>query len=286
MSQVVSRFTSAASISRRGPSISVKRIRFVPQAQANGEVVRTFDHPRPCAAVAEPLDLQALPTENHYAIEQMIAMVIPPDADSASRKVIETWMGRTSQEGPAIAFAANSQKIQWRPGRAVVQSSADGAEDSLAALIEFSFYESELRRMEASLAGAEAIAPADVARAHRIRFRDRKHWKRIGDTIEALYRMRLEYARLESQLVTAPLSLSGNAREIMERLIDESGIDDRMEAFSNRLEACEDLYEGANDRIADHRWYVEGHWLEIAIVLLLVLEVVLISTDLYLKHVK
>ena len=98
--------------------------------------------------------------------------------------------------------------------------------------------------------------------------------------------MRLEYARLESQLVTAPLSLSGNAREIMERLIDESGIDDRMEAFSNRLEACEDLYEGANDRIADHRWYVEGHWLEIAIVLLLVLEVVLISTDLYLKHVK
>lgn len=282
----LAQFPNAGAIACRTSSASAKRIRFAPNVGASGTVLRTFEHPRRCAAIAEPIEMEDLP-EKQGAADRMIAVVVRPDAASDTRRLAESWMGRASRDGLApIVFALGGQKIYWRPGKAILQSPPENADDALGALVEFSFYESELRRMETSLGDTEAIAPADVARAHRIRFRDRKHWRRIGDTIEALYRTRLEYAQLESQLTTAPLSFSHEARQIIERLIEESEIYDRMEAFSNRLEACEDLYEGANDRIADHKWYVEGHWLEIGIVTLLVLEVILISADLYLKHWK
>ena len=52
--------------------------------------------------------------------------------------------------------------------------------------------------------------------------------------------------------------------------------------MSNRLEACEDLYEGAVDRITDHRWYRKGMLVEIAIVILLFLEVLQVAASLML----
>ena len=51
-----------------------------------------------------------------------------------------------------------------------------------------------------------------------------------------------------------------------------------------RLEALEDLYEGANDRVADYRWYRSGAWLEIGIIILLIIETVMISFDFYMRR--
>jgi hypothetical protein len=68
--------------------------------------------------------------------------------------------------------------------------------------------------------------------------------------------------------------------------VEETVVDDRLEGFSNRLEACEDLYEGANDRIADYHWYLEGGWMELTIILLLLIEIVLMGMDVYLRHGK
>lgn len=284
--QALAQVPNAAIPGRRGAV--ARRIRFVSRPAPEAAIVRSFQHPRSCAAVAEPIEMQALLAENREANDHLIAIVMTAEAASEAKKLAETWIGRAGRDGAiaTIAYAASGLKLQWQPGKAVIQAAGDAAEQALTAVVEFSFHESELRRMEETLAATEAIAPADVARAHRIRFRDRKNWRRIGDTIEALYRMRLEYARLEAQLISAPSSLPGDARDIFEHLLEESELHDRMEAFSNRLEACEDLYEGANDRVTDHRWYLEGHALEIGIILLLIFEVALMSADLYLKHWK
>jgi hypothetical protein len=58
-----------------------------------------------------------------------------------------------------------------------------------------------------------------------------------------------------------------------------------MEAASNRLEAFEDLYEGATDRIADYRWYRSGEWLEVGIIFLLLVEIALLGFEIY-RHLK
>jgi len=71
----------------------------------------------------------------------------------------------------------------------------------------------------------------------------------------------------------------------MTRLLDEALVEARLEAASNRLEAFEDLYEGATDRIADYRWYLSSEWLEVGIIFLLLAEIVLLGFELY-RHLK
>ena len=108
------------------------------------------------------------------------------------------------------------------------------------------------------------------------------------DADRALRRGRVqsaEAARLESEFAKAPRALAGDARQVMTRLIDEAEVDARLEAASNRLEAFEDLYEGANDRIADYRWYLSSEWLEVGIIFLLVIEVAMLGFQIH-HHLK
>ena len=70
----------------------------------------------------------------------------------------------------------------------------------------------------------------------------------------------------------------------MSRLRARADVADRLESFNDRLEACEELYEGAVDRITDYRWYEKGLLLEVAIVILLAIEAVLLSWEFYHRH--
>src|SRR5206468_3620296 len=106
----------------------------------------------------------------------------------------------------------------------------------------------------------------------------------LADTIEALYQMRLTFARLEPRLAHPPRSLSRPSRRLVARLLHYADLEARLESFSDRLEACEDLYEGATDRIADYRWYRGGHMLEWGILIFLMIEVLLLVGDLYLHY--
>ena len=132
----------------------------------------------------------------------------------------------------------------------------------------------------------EAQAPDDVGLAHRISHRDRAHWARIGETIETLARARLTFARLEPLFASPARTMSPVARRLMRQLSARLDIPARLEALSDRLEALEDLYEGANDRIADYRGWHKGHVMEIIIILLLLLEIVLMGGDLWLHYLE
>lgn len=220
--------------------------------------------------------------------DSVTLVLLPTDAVSEAKKLGESWLAPSdrSHTVPTTAFASNNCKIQWRPGKAIIQGPSDGIERVVEAVVEFAFLEGELRRLERSLESQEALAPGDVPRAHRIRFRHHKEWRRIGETVELLYSMRLTYGRLEAQFAIAPHVVPRESRQVLERLVEESAIDHRMEGFSNRLEACEDLYEGANDRIADYHWYLEGTWMEATIIVLLLIEIGLMAIDVFIVHAK
>ena len=270
-----------------GASIVVKRIRFVDSAPPGARVRREFKHPRPRVAVEEVVGLGDLPAARAWPepTDQFYVVFVPAGAAGEWQRKGDGWLAPPDQAEAAanVAVARDGYTVQWRPGRALVQGRVESPEALLSALTDFAFYEGELRDLERALEAHEAGAPADVARAHRIRFRDRKHWARLGETIEDLARMRLRYARLEPRLAKARRGMPAEARRLTAHLLARADVDARLEAFSDRLEACEDLYEGANDRVADYRWYIGGHALEIAIIGLLVLEVVLMGAELYLR---
>ena len=101
---------------------------------------------------------------------------------------------------PTVAIEGHGRTVQWRPGRAIVVGDGACPDDIITALVDFAFYEGELRDLELALKSREAELTLDVRRAYRIRFKDRQHWKRFTEMIESFCRMRLMYAQLGPRL--------------------------------------------------------------------------------------
>jgi hypothetical protein len=288
MTAQVQRPPATAPSAAPNETISAKRIRFVNETSPGGKVRREFTQPRHCLAVEEVEELSDLPTAKPWPepTDHFHVVFVSTEAASEWQQNGEAWLAPPDQPEavPAIVVERDGAIIQWRPGRALVRGQAERREEILATLTDFAFYEGELRGLEQALESREADAQADVARAHRIRYRDRKHWRRFGEMIEYFARMRLTYARLEPRLAKGARTLPRKARRVMSCLLLKADVEGRLEALNDRLEACADLYEGANDRVADYRGYLRGYLLEIGIIVLLLLEVLLISGDLYLHY--
>ena len=250
-------------------------------------VIRRFTDPLPMTAVAEAMKLADLPTKNcawPEPADELLVIHLPSSGSSSS--IGDDWLAAPGNpDAPlAVSFSLNDGLVRWRPGRAVIDGEITSQDDLLAGLAEFAFYEGQLRSLE------QAIGSADRGRCgcrctaclcHPFR----GHWPiRPGfrATIERLSTLRLTAARLEPRLYLRPRSLPLAGRQLITRLRARADIENRLEAISDRLEACEDLYEGAVDRITDHRWYRKGMWVEIAIVILLFLEVLQLAATMFL----
>jgi hypothetical protein len=281
---------AAAAAVAASQSIAVKRLRFADTVPDSAIVRREFRQPHVAAAVEESMSPGELPREPTWPepTDQLIVVLVSKPAAAEWQKIGEGWLARPDQPEAVLSASVECDgvTIQWRPGRAVVQGRADRFEHALAALADFAFYEGELRKLEALLESRELDAQLDAARAHRINFANRQYWDRFGEMIERLANMRLTYARLEPKLYKGSRTLPLPARRLMTRLLARADVEDRLEALSDRLEACEDLYEGANDRVADFRGYFRGHLLEIAIIVFLLMEVVIMGSELALHIVE
>jgi hypothetical protein len=262
-----------------------KHIKFVDEPEAAATVLCAFGEPRRCAAVEARKDPAAGPTVggSEDGTDELTVALLPADAGDEAAALNEHWMAGASPAQARFAIARGTQKLAWRPGRAIVQGPPASLARSLEVLVSFAFYEGELRRLERALEACDAQAQRDIALAHRIRFRDRRDWPRLVGLSEYFSGLRLTYVRL-APLLAASHRLAPQPRQVMEQLLEQADVAARLDAASERLEAYEDLYEGAVDRIAEHRWYVEGHCLEVGIVMLLLLEFAVLLIDLVAKH--
>jgi hypothetical protein len=252
-------------------TVTVRRLRFAPDAPAGAVVRRTFTQPRAIIAVELPMTLADLPAAAEADPTDQCWIVLSEEPI----RHLDEWFG-----GPAVVVEREDVSIRWRPGQAIVRAPADRHDEVLAALAEFAFHEGELRAIEAAVETQEPQAEADVPLATRVRRYDRRHWKRLGDTLEQLTHHRLTLARLEPRLAKPLRDLNPETRRLVNGLLRRADVPARLKAVDGRLEALEDLYDGAVDRIADFRWFHGGHRLETIIIILLLLEAVLMSIEL------
>jgi hypothetical protein len=279
---------TAAAPPRATPAITARHLRFVATAPEGAKVRRTFKQPEPRVAVEETVALADLPAPGVWPepTDGLHVVIVPRGATGEWLTQAPAWLAAPAQPEavPTVILEGEQDALHWRPGRALVKGRPERCEELLAALTDFAFYEGELRRLETAVEAHEAASRADVAFAYYVRQRDRKQWNRIRRTMEELARLRLTFARLEPRLAKGARDLVPGARKAVARLLVRTDVEDRLVAVSDRLEALEDLYEGATDRVADFRWYRTGHRLEIGIIVLLLLEVLLMSADLYVRY--
>jgi hypothetical protein len=289
MANLMSRSSGQVNALRSSPTITVLRIRFVATLLGGLKVRRAFQQPQHMVALEETVELADFPVvaESPEPTDNCHLVVVPKGASAEWLKNADAWIARSEEHAETaepVVVEQNDLRIQWRPGRALVRAPADCLDDAVAALIDFAFYEGQLRVLETALEAREAQAQADVAIAYWIRRRQKKHWKRLQATVEYFAQMRLTYSRLEPRLAKGSRSLPLTARRIMTRLLRKADVEARLEALNDRLEALEELYEGATDRVADYRWYRNGHLLEICIIGLLLIEGILMSADLWIQY--
>jgi hypothetical protein len=284
MSRVLKQPSAAALTAATSSAVVVRRIRFVTNAASGAKVRRVFQHPRSCIAVEEIVTQAELPAPKTWPelTEQLDVVFLP----KGSTAIDAGWLATPEQPEAVlpVVFEWEGCTIHWRPGRALVQGDCTAQEELLAGIIEFAFHEGELRRLEQEVTANEADTRADVALTYQIRWRDRKNWARIHNKIESCSRLRLVYARLAPRLAKGSRNLPRGSRRVMGLLIRRADVESRLEGITERLEACEDLYEGASDRIVDYRGWFTGHLLEIVIILLLLIEVAFLAVDAYMRY--
>jgi hypothetical protein len=266
--------------------IVVRRIRFASHSVTSGRVCRTFKHPRLCLAVDEPAKVSDLPKKPEPSApgDELFVVFVQPKAVAEWEEISSgRFFTSTDPDAPSADVKWKEGRVQWQPGLAVVYLRGALQEEVLSALVEFAFYESELRRLEAEMDTREATAFDDVSRAHTIQRRDKGHWPRFTAAIEAFTRMRLAFARLSPRFVEAARGPGSFSYRLASRLLQQARTEARAEALDTRLEACEELYEGGNDRVADHKGWYNGHILEVIIVAILLVEVVLLCVDLVVR---
>jgi hypothetical protein len=264
--------------------VTCRRIRFVEAAAGGREVLARFVDPKAAVAVAESLDLPSFQqaTEWPEPLDRMDIVVssLPPGSDAEAMG----WLNPPDHaDAPlAVSISISRGRLSWRPGRALIEGMPLRIE-VLEALVQFAFYESELRRLEGAVLPFEASAPPDASGVYRIESGARANWARFGEAMESLALLRLAFARLEPRLLAPSRRLPVPSRRLFRQLCRRAAIEDRLSAVTDRSEACEDLYEGAVDRIREHRWYRRGNLLELIIVVLLLIEVIQLGGDMVLR---
>lgn len=274
----------AQAVTNKAPAgaVEASELHFVGDAPPDAVVVREFSQPRGARAVKSVLPLANLGSASDGAASSAVIVFVPIDAGNAVVDGVRAKLAGEKREPSKAAMKHGSELVEWWPGRVMIQAGPDARADVQAAVIDFLFYDGELRELERIVTAGEAQADADLPVGHRVHPRDRRRWTALFDAMERFTRARLVFARLEPELSGDLSSLSAPARRWLGRLYDAALVEDRAEALSYRLEALEDFYEAATQRIADFRWYREGRLLELTIIVILVLECLLMAGDLYL----
>ena len=220
-------------------------------------IVRRFLRPAPIHIVAERGD-------------------DPPDAERTLLTVMdESASAPVAGTRTVKAAVRDFATVTWRPGAIEIVHPRDPGDQAIAAALAFDHLVREADSIASVLAELEPTAQVDVGFSYRIRTRDRANWDRQFRTMESLSRLRLRLAQVVGLLDEPADDLGPNGEQLFRTLIDNATLTDRLQSLSDRLEPLEDLYEGAVDRINDHAGWRQGHWMELIIIIVLVVETAL-----------
>ena len=222
-------------------------------------------------AVAEPVDADApAPTDPEAFLVVHLAggNAAPPQ----TREAAEAWIA-----GPSlIDLTLQSDRILWRPGRALVIGAGADFDAYLQGLTSFAFYESELRRLERDLLTWWPVAQKDARLTHRVDGRALYRWAHVAKMTEAITGARFRHVAIEGPLEKGPEPLPGLGRRLFVELALRIEATHRLERLDDRIDVVADLYELANDRLSEFSYFRREYVLEFLIIGVLALEVLLL----------
>ncbi len=285
MAEASSLATVAAVATAAGPSALT--IRFTEQRHAGQRPLASFAHPTPRFAVADPDQperLLARPSAAESIADELRVVLLPAGLASPLelQRQAEEWMrGGQSPSPPTIELMLRSERILWRPGQAVLIGPVERLEEVLPGLVEFAFYEGELRALEQEIDAEWPVIEGDIVLTHSVSADSLVNRAHIDEMTVRTTRRRMRFARLEPCLEKASIALAGPARRVASELATQAEVIDRLGWLDDKIEVAEDLYELANDRLSEFSYFYREFRLEVWIIVLLVAEVIIMGAELW-----
>jgi len=244
------------------------RISYMP---IGGEIA--IEQPRAVSAKLDPLEaLATLATAAAADNAGTLLVYLPAGSgtDYEIQRQAESWMAsRPGEHGAPAEILFRSERLIWRRGRAVGFGGAEALPELLAAVAHFSFCEGELFSLECEAQRAAATLEADAGLTHSVRVRDLARQPHVDIMTRKAVAMRLAFVRIQAALEAPLAGLDGPARRIFAELALQANAVDRLKSLDDTIELVEDLYELANDRLSDFRYFNREFRIEVLILLVL-----------------
>ena len=253
--------------------LSLWRLRFVENLKNNDEALIKFSHPYLRFAVASLLPLEKIIEVfgTPESFDEFYFILIPNNVE------IPTECKKLTDELKWKKVSFKEDKLFWKPGKAILQIAGLNVNKFFQSLIEFSFYEAELRKLEKETNEKWAIVERDIELTHQVKFSSIKQSRHVNEMTHQVTLQRMRYVRMRGLLEEASYS---------SQLLEQLDCERRLDSLEDQLEIYEDVYELANDRISEFKSFHVEAKLEIYVILLLLAEVVIMIFELYVmgKH--
>jgi hypothetical protein len=267
---------------------SQRRIRFITEPSAGDVVLLSFRHPAPAYAVlakpTSPADEEIHPG-SPGGILDITVLSLPINQESqqsANDRALSLAPVATgvlaaagvSEEAP-IYIKYRGVDLIWQPRHATLQCDPGQAELLVSAIVEFTHYERELRRIEMEVANAWGELEEDKSLAFEATSADLDRSQIVGQRVDRTLQRRIRLARIEPLLFEPEPSLPPAGQKLGQQMREQARLEARLETLDGQLEVFEGIYEMSSQRLGEFRAAHQEHHLEWIIIVLLAAEALL-----------
>jgi hypothetical protein len=206
-------------------------------------------------------------------------LILIPNHGSESIDLIQgvqAWINSTTPtdfiaSGPAKSILLTLQGVHiiWQPQRAVVFADPHRLEQVCQSLIEATYFEQELRRIEAEVDRNWDQTQRDSIFAFEFNEQSLPHKTNLRERFQSVLGLRIALARLTPQILVPHVYPPTIASQIGERLRERTRMPERLTLIDERLDAQERIYDHCAERVSEYVVARKGHILEWVIIILL-----------------
>jgi hypothetical protein len=256
------------------------------EARPGETALTVIRHPRAAWVYSREVDARTLLADDASPVSETDGFTfIFVQSGSATvyelQKQTERWMARRPREQEGILEVLfRSERLLWRPGRAICFGTPSFIEDMLVASAHFSLCETELQKFEQQAEDAwHTIETTDIDLTDRIRWRTLNRRVHVDEMMRKATIMQARYLRLEKAMEAPSAEFSGPARRVFTELTLLASTENRLMRLDDAVDGLSDHYKFVNERFSDYWHFLREHRIVVLIVIVLLIQTVVLSEN-------
>jgi len=195
---------------------------------------------------------------------------LEPESENETLAQLRQWVDAALPGGTSsMLLTLQNARIFWSPERIAILAPADRLETVRAALIEATFYETEVSALERQLGSAWPQLEKDMPLAFEFEASSIPQRKQLRRRFQEVLLLRAKLARLGPHVHCPHLHPPTLASQIGERLRERTRLVHRHEFLTEQIEIFERVYEMCGQKASDFMLARHGHLLEWILIILL-----------------